>query len=216
MVSQGRLDAINEAVEVDDTRPGPGAVPQLVVVVVELVPGEHEVFPLPVVCVDHPLGGQAPQIATGSGTGYLGDCRNILKQRSQSWQFILVKGWLESTLIIIGVIYASNILTSKVSALLPASSITFSEVRELSLCFTLELISELSCIQGSERGGPSIREHWLRLLGSMAQAGKLDYHRYWVTYQHFIPAKEANQSLFHASFVQSFEKSDWYRVIPNL
>ena len=84
VISQRRLDAVNEAVEVDDPRPGPGAVPQLIVVVVELVPGEHEVFPLPVVSVDHPLGGEAPQIATGSGTGDLSDCRNILKQRSQS------------------------------------------------------------------------------------------------------------------------------------
>ena len=84
MVSQGRLDAVNEAVEVDDARPGPGAVPQLVVVVVELVPGQHEVFPLPVVSVDHALGGQSPQIPASRRAGDLSDGGNILKQRKVS------------------------------------------------------------------------------------------------------------------------------------
>ena len=50
---------------------------------------------------------------------------------------------------------------------------------ELSLCFTLELISKLSCIQGSERGGPSIEGALTQIVGVHgALAGKLDYHRY--------------------------------------
>ena len=71
MVRQRSLHAVNEAVQVYDPGPRAPSVPQLGVVVVQLVPGQHEIFPLPVVGVDHPLGGEAPQVATRGGAGDL-------------------------------------------------------------------------------------------------------------------------------------------------
>ena len=50
----------------------------LLVIVVELVSAEDKVSPLPVVRVDHPLGGQPPEVAAQGGAWDLGNCRNIL------------------------------------------------------------------------------------------------------------------------------------------
>ena len=55
------------------------AITQFIIIIVQFVSCQYKIFPLPIMGVDHPLGGQSPQVASGSWTWDLCECRNILR-----------------------------------------------------------------------------------------------------------------------------------------
>ena len=78
MVCQRSLHTVYKAVELYDSSSGSCPVTKLVIIVKQLVSGEDKVLPLPVVSVDHPLGGEPPEVSPAGGAGQLGHGGNVL------------------------------------------------------------------------------------------------------------------------------------------